>query len=58
VKLTIQGAKSLKAATLEKRWVKSPIAGLVSEVKVKSVTPFAVTLEIVILEEDVRRDKN
>jgi membrane-bound metal-dependent hydrolase YbcI (DUF457 family)/biotin carboxyl carrier protein len=51
-KLTIQGAKSSKAATLEKQWVKSPIAGLVSEVKVKSVTVKGITLEIVLLEED------
>jgi multidrug resistance efflux pump len=57
-KLTIQGAKSSKAATLEKQWVKSPIAGLVSEVKVKSVTAKGVTLEIVLLEEEVKRDVN
>jgi membrane-bound metal-dependent hydrolase YbcI (DUF457 family) len=57
-KLTIQGARASKASTLEKQWVKSPIAGLVSEVKVKSVTAKGVTLEVVLLEEEVKRVAN
>ena len=48
----------VKTATLEKQWVRSPIAGLVSEVKVKSVTVKGITLEIVLLEEEVKRDVN
>ena len=31
---------------LEKQWVKSPLAGLISEVGVKSVTAKRVTLEV------------
>jgi hypothetical protein len=50
--LVIQDSRPFNSATLEKQWVKSPIAGLVSEVKVKSVTAKGVTLEIVILEEE------
>jgi hypothetical protein len=55
---TIQDERLFNAATLEKQWVKSPIAGLVSEVKVKSVTAKGVTLEIVLLEEEVKREVN
>ena len=56
--LTIKGAAISRQSTLEKQWVRSPIAGLVSEVKVKSVTAKGVTLEIVVLEEEVKRNVN
>jgi membrane-bound metal-dependent hydrolase YbcI (DUF457 family)/biotin carboxyl carrier protein len=48
-KLTVNGAKSARVAGLEKQWVRSPMAGLVSEVRVKSVTVKGITLEVVLL---------
>jgi hypothetical protein len=36
---------------LEKQWLRSPLAGLVSDVRVKSVTGKGVSVEVVILEE-------
>jgi membrane-bound metal-dependent hydrolase YbcI (DUF457 family) len=49
-KLTVNGVKLARAASLEKQWVRSPMAGLASEVRVKSVTVKGVLLEVVILE--------
>ena len=36
---------------LEKQWLRSPLAGLVSDVRVKSVTVKGVSVEVMILEE-------
>jgi multidrug resistance efflux pump len=47
-KLTVNGAKLARAASLEKQWVRSPMSGLVSEVRVKSVTVRGISLEVVI----------
>jgi membrane-bound metal-dependent hydrolase YbcI (DUF457 family) len=49
-KLTVNGVKLARAASLEKQWVRSPMAGLVSEVRVKSVTVKGITLEVVLLD--------
>ena len=49
--LTVKGARAATSAVLEKQWVRSPLAGLVSEVRVKSVTAKGITLEVVLLEE-------
>ena len=49
-KLTVNGAKSARALVLEKQWVRSPLSGLVSQVRVKSVTVKGVSLEVVLLE--------
>jgi multidrug resistance efflux pump len=49
-KLKVNGAKLARAASLEKQWVRSPIAGLVSEVRVKSVTVKGIALEVVLLQ--------
>ena len=47
-KLTVNGVKLARAASLEKQWVRSPMAGLVAEVRVKSVTVKGVSLEVVL----------
>ncbi len=57
-KLSINGAKLARAASLEKQWVRSPLAGLVSEVRVKSVTVKGITLEVVVLEQETKRSVN
>jgi hypothetical protein len=54
--LIIQDSWPLNAAIHGKSWIKSSIAGLVSEVKVTSVTAKGVTLEIVLIEAEVKRD--
>lgn len=57
-KLTVNGVKLARAASLEEQWVRSPMAGLVSEVRVKSVTVKGVSLEVVLLEHQVKREVN
>jgi membrane-bound metal-dependent hydrolase YbcI (DUF457 family) len=54
-KLTVSGAELARAASLEKQWVRSPMAGLVSEVRVKSVTLKGVSLEVVLVQVDKHR---
>lgn len=49
--LTVKGARAAKGVILEKQWLRSPLAGLVSDVRVKSVTGKGVSVEVVILEE-------
>jgi hypothetical protein len=50
--LTVKGARATKGVILEKPWLRSPLAGLVSDVRVKSVTGKGVSVEVVILEEE------
>jgi hypothetical protein len=50
--LTVKGARAAKGVILEKQWLRSPLAGLVSDVRVKSVTGKGVSVEVVILEEE------
>jgi membrane-bound metal-dependent hydrolase YbcI (DUF457 family) len=50
-KLMVNGAKLSRASVLEKQWVRSPMAGLVSEVRVKSVTVKGISLEVMLLAE-------
>jgi hypothetical protein len=47
--LTVKGARAAKEVILEKQWLRSPLAGLVSDVRVKSVTGKSVSVEVVIL---------
>ena len=47
-KLSVNGAKLARAASLEKQWVRSPMAGLVSDIRVKSVTLKGITLEVIL----------
>jgi hypothetical protein len=49
--LTVKGARAAKGVILEKQWLRSPFVGLVSDVRVKSVTGKGVSMEVVILEE-------
>jgi hypothetical protein len=49
-KLSVDGTRLARASVLEKQWVRSPMAGLVSAVRVKSVTVKGITLEVVLLE--------
>jgi hypothetical protein len=49
--LTVKGARAAKKVILEKQRLRSPLAGLVSDVRVKSVTGKGVLVEVVILEE-------
>ena len=50
--LTVKGIRAAKGVILEKQWLRSPLAGLVSDVRVKSVTGKCVSVEVVILEEE------
>jgi membrane-bound metal-dependent hydrolase YbcI (DUF457 family) len=54
--LTVKGARAMKGVILEKQWLRSPLSGLVSEVRVKSVTGKGVSVEVVILEERSKPD--
>jgi hypothetical protein len=56
--LTVKGAQAAKGVILEKQWLRSPLAGLVSDVRVKSVTGKGVSVEVVILEEERIVSKN
>jgi hypothetical protein len=56
--LTVKGARAAKGVILEKQWLRSPLAGLVSDVRVKSVTGKGVSVEVVILEEDRLGSRN
>jgi hypothetical protein len=56
--LTVKGARAAKSVILEKQWLRSPLAGLVSDVRVKSVTGKGVSVEVVILEEERTASKN
>jgi hypothetical protein len=48
----VEGARAVKDVILEEQWLCSPLAGLVSDVRVKSVTGKGVSVEVVILEEE------
>jgi hypothetical protein len=50
-KLSVNGAKLARTSVLEKQWVRSPMAELVSDVRVKPVTVKGVSLEVVLLEQ-------
>ena len=56
--LTVKGARAAKGVILEKQWLRSPLAGLVSDVRVKSVTGKGVSVEVVILEEERTVSRN
>jgi hypothetical protein len=49
--LTVKGARAANGVILEKQWLRSPLSGLVSDVRVKSVTGKGVLVEVVIIEE-------
>ena len=55
--LAVKGARAAKGVILEKQWLRSPLAGLVSDVRVKSVTGKGVSVEVVILEERPKPDR-
>lgn len=48
--VTITGAERQLQADAEAQWVRSPVAGLVSDISVTGVTPRVVTLEVMIRE--------
>jgi hypothetical protein len=48
----VRPLRAAKGVILEKQWLRSPLAGLVSDVRVKSVTGKGVSVEVVILEEE------
>jgi hypothetical protein len=50
--------RAAKGVILEKQWLRSPLAGLVSDVRVKSVTGKGVSVEVLILEEERTISKN
>ena len=50
--LTVKGTRAARGVILEKQWLRSPLAGLVSDVRVKSVIGKGVSVEVVILEEE------
>ena len=56
--LTVKGARAAKGVILENQWLRSPLAGLVSDVRVKSVTGKGVSVEVVILEEEKVGSRN
>ena len=49
-RLTILKAERAREGELAKQWVKAPVAGLVSDVRITAVTTKGVTLEVVLLE--------
>ena len=51
--LTVKGARAARGVILEKQWLRSLLARLVSDVRVKSVTGKSVSVEVVILEKQV-----
>ena len=55
--LTVKGARAARSAVLERQWVRSPLAGFVSEVRVKSVTAKGITLEVMLLEAKVGKGR-
>jgi hypothetical protein len=56
--LTVKGARAAKGVILEKLLLRSPLAGLVSDVWVKFVTGKGVSVEAVILEEQRTVSRN
>ncbi len=50
-RLTILKAERAEEGELEKQWVKAPVSGLVSDVRLVEVTTRGVTLEVVLLEQ-------
>ncbi len=50
-KVSIQKAEQQKNETLDKQWVKAPVGGLISDIRVVAVSTKGVTLELMILEE-------
>ena len=51
-RLTITKAEGRTKAALEKQWVRAPVGGLVSDIRIAEVTTKGVTLEVMILERD------
>jgi hypothetical protein len=49
----VKGARAAKGVILEKQWLRSPLAGLVSDVRVKGAS-----VEVVILEERSKPDSD
>ena len=56
--MTVKGAQAARSAVLENQWVHSPVAGLVSEVRVKGMPAKGITLEVVPLEAEVKAGEN
>jgi hypothetical protein len=54
----VRPPRAAKGVILEKQWLRSPLAGLVSDVRVKSVTGKGVSVEVLILEEERTISKN
>ncbi|MCA9840429.1 MAG: hypothetical protein KC422_26215, partial [Trueperaceae bacterium] len=50
--ITIQKSEQQKTQSLDKQWVKAPITGLISDIRLTDVSIHGVTLEIIILEQD------
>ena len=50
-RLTIQKSEQMQARTLEKQWVRAPVAGIVSDIRVAGVSVKGVNLEVMILEQ-------
>lgn len=51
-RLTILKAERTREGELDKQWVKAPVSGLVSDVRLTEVTTKGVTLEVILLEEE------
>jgi hypothetical protein len=51
-RLTVSKSQKEQQQELENQWVKSPVAGTVSDIRVTGVTTKGVTLEVMILEQD------
>ena len=52
--LVITKSEKQQAVELEDQWVRSPVAGLISDIRITGVTTKGVTLEVMILEQEVR----
>ena len=55
--LVITKSEKQQTKELEDQWVRSPVAGLISDIRITGVTTKGVTLEVMILEQEVKTEQ-
>jgi hypothetical protein len=54
--LVISKSEKQQAIDLEDQWVRIPVAGLVSDIRITGVTTKGVTVEVMILEQEIKAE--
>jgi multidrug resistance efflux pump len=54
--LVISKSEKQQAIELEDQWVRSPVSGLISDIRITGVTTKGVTLEVMILEQEIQAE--